>query len=203
MSHTRMRIPSSPFRSWTNSSASTSSGTWNFIGPLTRSTFVAQQSDQVRARLNQTEEELKQLKAKAGILSLTESTTNINSELTRSQGGVACRGNRICRAASRHRGDGELNCRTKEEHCQACSRKQTRLSSSSIVLYFPNCLNCDRRSLTGFPAESCRAARRHARRRQQSRRELSANPKSGFVDAGTTYPSGRQRICRHPTERMR
>ena len=46
--------------------------------------FVAQQSDQVRARLNQTEEELKQLKAKAGISSLTESTTNINSELTRS-----------------------------------------------------------------------------------------------------------------------
>ena len=34
--------------------------------------FVAQQSDQVRARLNQTEEELKQLKAKAGIASLAD-----------------------------------------------------------------------------------------------------------------------------------
>jgi uncharacterized protein involved in exopolysaccharide biosynthesis/Mrp family chromosome partitioning ATPase len=47
--------------------------------------FVAQQSDQVRARLNQTEDELKQLKAKAGIVSLTDSTLNINSELARSK----------------------------------------------------------------------------------------------------------------------
>jgi hypothetical protein len=47
--------------------------------------FVAQQSDQVRARLNQTEEELKQIKAKVGIVSLSESTTNINTELARSR----------------------------------------------------------------------------------------------------------------------
>jgi uncharacterized protein involved in exopolysaccharide biosynthesis/Mrp family chromosome partitioning ATPase len=43
--------------------------------------FVTQQSDQVRARLNQTEEDLKQLKSKAGINSLTETTALINAEL--------------------------------------------------------------------------------------------------------------------------
>ena len=47
--------------------------------------FVAQQSDQVRARLNQTEEELKQLKAKAGIASLADSTSTIDAELARSR----------------------------------------------------------------------------------------------------------------------
>jgi uncharacterized protein involved in exopolysaccharide biosynthesis/Mrp family chromosome partitioning ATPase len=47
--------------------------------------FVAQQSDQVRARLNQTEEELRQLKAKAGIITLRESTVLINSELASTQ----------------------------------------------------------------------------------------------------------------------
>ena len=45
--------------------------------------FVTQQSDQVRARLNQTEEELTRLKGKARITSLPESTTNLNAELTR------------------------------------------------------------------------------------------------------------------------
>ena len=47
--------------------------------------FVTQQSDQVRARLNQTEEELKQLKSKAGIISLMESTALINAELASTQ----------------------------------------------------------------------------------------------------------------------
>ena len=47
--------------------------------------FVTQQSDQVRARLSQTEEELKQLKSKAGITSLAESTALINAELAGSQ----------------------------------------------------------------------------------------------------------------------
>ena len=47
--------------------------------------FVSQQSDQVRARLNQTEEELKQLKAKAGVITLRESTVLINSELASTQ----------------------------------------------------------------------------------------------------------------------
>ena len=47
--------------------------------------FVAQQSDQVRARLNQTEEDLKQLKAQAGITSLAESTSSIDAELARSR----------------------------------------------------------------------------------------------------------------------
>jgi uncharacterized protein involved in exopolysaccharide biosynthesis/Mrp family chromosome partitioning ATPase len=47
--------------------------------------FVAQQSDQVRARLNQTEEDLKQLKTKAGISSLADSTITINAELARSK----------------------------------------------------------------------------------------------------------------------
>ncbi len=47
--------------------------------------FVSQQSDQVRARLNQTEEELKRLKDEAGIISLSESTALINSELANTQ----------------------------------------------------------------------------------------------------------------------
>jgi uncharacterized protein involved in exopolysaccharide biosynthesis/Mrp family chromosome partitioning ATPase len=45
--------------------------------------FVAQQSDEVRARLNQTEEELKQLKGDAGITSLNESMTNLNTSVAR------------------------------------------------------------------------------------------------------------------------
>ena len=47
--------------------------------------FVTQQSDQVRAHLNQTEEELKRLKDKAGITSLTESTTILNAELAKTR----------------------------------------------------------------------------------------------------------------------
>ena len=47
--------------------------------------FVSQQSDEVRARLNQTEEELKRLKDKSGITSLTESTTNLNAELSKTR----------------------------------------------------------------------------------------------------------------------
>ena len=47
--------------------------------------FVTQQSDQVRAHLNQTEEELKQLKGEAGITSLAESTTNLNAELAKTR----------------------------------------------------------------------------------------------------------------------
>jgi uncharacterized protein involved in exopolysaccharide biosynthesis/Mrp family chromosome partitioning ATPase len=43
--------------------------------------FVTQQSDQVLAHLNQTEEELRQLKSKAGIASLAESAKTLNVEL--------------------------------------------------------------------------------------------------------------------------
>ena len=42
--------------------------------------FVSQQSDEVRARLTQTEEELKRLKDKAGIISLKESTANLTAD---------------------------------------------------------------------------------------------------------------------------
>ena len=45
--------------------------------------FVSQQTDAVRARLNQTEDQLKALKLKAGIFSLSESTTGISSEMAR------------------------------------------------------------------------------------------------------------------------
>src|SRR5205085_2733918 len=45
--------------------------------------FVTQQTDQVRARLNQTEDALRDLKAKAGIISLTESTTALSTELAK------------------------------------------------------------------------------------------------------------------------
>src|SRR4029077_3808028 len=43
--------------------------------------FVSQQSDEVRARLRQTEDELKRLKDKAGVTSLSENTKNLNAEL--------------------------------------------------------------------------------------------------------------------------
>ena len=42
--------------------------------------FVTQQTDQVRARLNQTEDALKDLKAKVGIMSLDSGTAALNSE---------------------------------------------------------------------------------------------------------------------------
>ena len=42
--------------------------------------FVSQQSDQIRARLNQTEDALKVLKAKAGVMSLQDSTASIGAE---------------------------------------------------------------------------------------------------------------------------
>ena len=47
--------------------------------------FVSRQADQLRAELNETEEELKQLKAKAGVTSLAESTTATATELTKAQ----------------------------------------------------------------------------------------------------------------------
>jgi succinoglycan biosynthesis transport protein ExoP len=45
--------------------------------------FVSQQTDAVRSRLNQTEDALKNLKAKAGILSLADSTTTLSAEMVR------------------------------------------------------------------------------------------------------------------------
>src|SRR5437899_6478379 len=42
--------------------------------------FVSQQSDQIRARLNQTEDALKALKAKAGVLDLKESTKDLTAQ---------------------------------------------------------------------------------------------------------------------------
>ena len=42
--------------------------------------FVSQQTDQVRSRLNQTEDALKALKAKAGILDLKESTAGLTTQ---------------------------------------------------------------------------------------------------------------------------
>jgi len=47
--------------------------------------FVKHETDQLGTRLIQTEEELKQLKAKAGISSLAEITTTLNSELVKAQ----------------------------------------------------------------------------------------------------------------------
>src|SRR5205814_9437964 len=45
--------------------------------------FVSQQSDQIRARLNQTEDALKVLKAKAGIFDLKDSISTLNIEATK------------------------------------------------------------------------------------------------------------------------
>src|SRR5205809_1553533 len=42
--------------------------------------FVSQQSDQIRARLNQTEDALKTLKAKAGVMSLQDSMTGLSAQ---------------------------------------------------------------------------------------------------------------------------
>src|SRR5256886_6831390 len=42
--------------------------------------FVSQQADQIRARLNQTEDALKALKAKAGVMSLADSTASLNAQ---------------------------------------------------------------------------------------------------------------------------
>jgi succinoglycan biosynthesis transport protein ExoP len=44
--------------------------------------FVSQQADQIRARLNQTEDALKVLKAKAGVMSLADSTSSISTGST-------------------------------------------------------------------------------------------------------------------------
>jgi len=45
--------------------------------------FVSQQTDQIRARLGQTEDALKQLKAKAGIYDLKDSISSLNNEATK------------------------------------------------------------------------------------------------------------------------
>lgn len=48
--------------------------------------FVTQQTDQVRGRLSQTEDALKDLKAKAGIVSLTDSTTALSAAAEKVEG---------------------------------------------------------------------------------------------------------------------
>jgi polysaccharide biosynthesis transport protein len=45
--------------------------------------FVSQQSDQIRARLNQTEDALKALKAKAGVMSLRDSMSSLSAQSER------------------------------------------------------------------------------------------------------------------------
>jgi uncharacterized protein involved in exopolysaccharide biosynthesis/Mrp family chromosome partitioning ATPase len=47
--------------------------------------FVTQQTDQVRARLNQTEDALRDIKEKAGIVSLTESSTALSNEAAKTE----------------------------------------------------------------------------------------------------------------------
>ena len=47
--------------------------------------FVTQQTDQVRARLNQTEDALRDLKSKAGIVSLSDSTSALSTELAKTE----------------------------------------------------------------------------------------------------------------------
>jgi len=47
--------------------------------------FVTQQTDQVRARLNQTEDALKELKDKAGIVSLADATKDLSGVATRTE----------------------------------------------------------------------------------------------------------------------
>src|SRR5205823_6971392 len=47
--------------------------------------FVTQQTDQVRARLNQTEDALRDLKGKAGIVSVSDSNGALSSELAKTE----------------------------------------------------------------------------------------------------------------------
>src|SRR5206468_10949381 len=47
--------------------------------------FVSQQTDQIRGRLNQTEDALKVLKAKAGVMSLQDSMTSISAQSQHSE----------------------------------------------------------------------------------------------------------------------
>ena len=47
--------------------------------------FVTQQTDQVRARLNQTEDALRDLKAKVGIVSLDDATKDLSGEATKAE----------------------------------------------------------------------------------------------------------------------
>ncbi len=51
--------------------------------------FVTQQADQIRGRLTQTEDALKRLKNKAGIISLAESTASVSAEINRAQQALA------------------------------------------------------------------------------------------------------------------
>jgi len=44
--------------------------------------FVSQQTDQIRARLNQTEDQLKKLKAQAGVMSFQDSVTSLTGQVT-------------------------------------------------------------------------------------------------------------------------
>ena len=50
--------------------------------------FITQQTDQIRARLTQTEEELKRLKDKVGVVSLADSTNAVSLEMSRAQGAL-------------------------------------------------------------------------------------------------------------------
>src|SRR5262249_20328825 len=47
--------------------------------------FVTQQTDQVRSRLDQTEDALKEMKAKVGIVSLADGMTSLSAELSKTQ----------------------------------------------------------------------------------------------------------------------
>jgi uncharacterized protein involved in exopolysaccharide biosynthesis len=51
--------------------------------------FVKNETDQVRAQLNETEEQLKQLKTKIGITSVTEGTATLNAELVKNKQDLA------------------------------------------------------------------------------------------------------------------
>jgi polysaccharide biosynthesis transport protein len=51
--------------------------------------FVKQETDQVRAQLDETEQQLKQMKAKAGITSVAEGTATLNAELAKKKADLA------------------------------------------------------------------------------------------------------------------
>jgi polysaccharide biosynthesis transport protein len=51
--------------------------------------IVKRETDQIRAQLNETEEQLKQMKAKVGITSVAEGTTTLNTELAKNKSDLA------------------------------------------------------------------------------------------------------------------
>ena len=125
--------------------------------------FVTQQTDQVRARLNQTEDALKELKEKAGIVSLADSTGALSAEVVRTEDQLHGAEAELAEQAARVRQLGgavvEVNpTPAKGQEGRDARRAESRrrsgwlsrkrkfrtTCSSNTRASFPPCLNCAR-----------------------------------------------------------